>query len=209
MPEEEKAMRRTLSTTALLLGILFAAFGGVDTASATQLCSTNTSPCEDTSYATGTEIKAASTNFKMYGVVTTTCNLSFTNEVTQVGTPIEGEVTALSFSGCTGACGSAARLEVWRTTFKGTEGGNGWMTVKGTNGPRIKLTGCTAKKETCVFSALGATLSLTFSGGANATIGSGGVYLLLTEGTESICGFDATMTFTATVEAPAPLYLIK
>jgi hypothetical protein len=194
-----------------LLGALAAmALVGTGTASATKLCSVNTSPCPaGNTYGKGTSIKAqlpAGTNSVMSsGFVTITCSSStMSGKTTSEGGAgaVTGEISSVTWKNCTsglGSCTASALNTPWKVEVSGS-GGSGTMTV---NKPGGKFT---CGGVTCEYEASKASVSAT--GGNPATIKASGVSFSKIGGS-FLCSSSASWTSTYEVTSPKPLFIVS
>jgi hypothetical protein len=206
-------VKRSLIAAALLATAL-AGVGGPSPASATTLCTTNTSPCSGTSYLNGTMLKASSelVIFSGKGIVVD-CAISFTNEVTMVGTPIKTTMTPVTFSACEGSCTTAKATDLpWEGKIKesGLGDGKGTLTIsKGTSGPTVEFDNCLKSKTWCTFERMGTPMDWSFVGGTSPTIDA--VFIVwIRSGGPAECGDTVTMQTKAPLTNPAgPIYVVK
>jgi hypothetical protein len=154
------------------------AFVGAGTASATTVCATGGSPQAGCPAGKGEydgAINATSTNPLLTNSITNvTCEHSATtiDPATSTGTPISGEVTALSFSGnCKTASGTACTVEVLNLPYPGTVeslgGGKSDLIVKDPTGAGAKVV-C-GFLINCTFTTKEATLTMTNGSPSTAT----------------------------------------
>lgn len=201
---------------AAVAAMALAAFAGAGTASATELCSTNTSPCSGTKYLSGTKVaaslKTGTTAVLTAGFGSVSCTKSSMAGSTSTNgsatETVKGSITSLTFEGCTGPFGESctnpkAEGLPYAAEIHATGGGNGTLTVSGAK--VVVECGFTVN---CRFSV--ATASLTVTGGnPNATAAASKIALT----PESIpghenCPTSATWTATYTVTAPSPLFVV-
>jgi len=186
------------------------AFVGAGTASATKLCSVNTSPCPaGNTYGKGTSIKAqlpAGTNSVMAsGFVTITCSSSsMSGKTTSEGGAgaVTGEISSVTWKNCTsglGSCTASALNTPWKVEVSGS-GGSGTMTV---NKPGGKFT---CGGVTCEYEASKASVSA--NGGNPATIKASGVSFSKIGGS-FLCSSSASWTSTYEVTSPNPLFVVS
>jgi hypothetical protein len=187
---------------------------GAGSASATELCSTNTSPCSGTKYGSGTVIKASLragmvANFTS-SLGNITCTGSSIGEKTTggggAGVPVKAEIISLTFSGCTqdifGSpnCGLTAIGLPTPIEMKATEEeGNGTMTTGAAGAEAI----CLGFLE-CSFSTPEVKLAVT--GGNPAHITASNAVLIVEEGT---CPAETRLDATYEVTTPKPLFLVN
>jgi hypothetical protein len=190
-------------------------------ASASELCSTNTSPCTGTMYMPGTAVSASSTSAVLTtsgGLVnpTVTCKKSSTGGETTttggVGTTVNGSLSSLTFSECThnlasppeNTCTATAVNLPYLAKGTATGGGNGTLKVesggKGNPGAKVECKGL----PTCTYSAASVTLDVT--GGNPATVVANKEAL---SGGAFPCPPNAQWTATYTVNAPKPVFLVN
>jgi hypothetical protein len=177
---------RNVKTLGLAVLSVFAlvAFAGATTASATKLCPTSGTPCA-APYASGTTFNAkleTGTNAVLTtsgGLVnpTLTCTASTVRLVSSsagaAGTPVTGNLTGLTFSGCTSVspagCSSSATVTGLPKSgsISWTSGNNGSLTV---NAPTVSFT-CPifGIPTTCSFGGSG-TVTGAVTGGNPATV---------------------------------------
>jgi hypothetical protein len=140
---------------------------GAPSASATEFCSTETSPCTGTMYGSGTKFAGKSTNPILTSSITNvTCELAqMGGELTSTGgtgsTPISGTVTSATWTNnCKTASGTACTITVlnlpWSMTGEEAAGENEFtVTVAGKPGVTVKcgfLINCTFTQTSLVLS---------------------------------------------------------
>lgn len=194
-----------------LLGAIAAmAFLGAGTASATKLCSINTSPCPaGNTYGKGTAIKAqlvAGTKSTMTsGFVNISCTEStISGKTTNEGGAgaVTGSISSVTWKGCTsglGACTASALNTPWPAEVTGS-GGNGTMSISGAGGK------FTCGGTTCEYSASKASVSV--SGGNPATIKASNISFSKVGG-GFLCSSTASWSGTYEATAPKPLFIVS
>jgi hypothetical protein len=185
---------------------------GAGTASATKLCSENTSPCPaGNTYGKGTSIKAqlvAGTKSVMSsGFVTIECSESTMSGKTTsagggAGVPVTGEITSVTWKSCKTSSGSSCTASSlgtpWPAEVSGS-GGSGTMTVSNAGG---KFT-CTV---TCEYSTKSASVSVT--GGNPAIIKANSVGFSKIGGS-FLCSSSASWSGTYEVTTPKPVFVVS
>ncbi len=206
-------MKRSLIAAALLATALVGVVGPTP-ASATELCTTNTSPCSGTSYLTGTTLEASSQLiiFSGKGIVVD-CAIDFINEVTVVGTPIETKMTPVTFSACEGSCTTAKATDLpWKGKIKasGLGDGKGTLTIsKDMSGPTVEFDNCLKSKTFCRFDRMGTAMDWSFVGGTSPTIDAVSI-IWVRSGGPAECGDTVTMQTKAPLTKPTgAIYVIK
>lgn len=194
-----------------LLGVLAAmAIMGAGTASATKLCSVNTSPCPaGNTYAKGTAIKAqlvpGTTSTMNSGFVNISCTEStISGKTTNEGGAgaVTGTISSVTWKGCTsglGACTASALNTPWSAEVTGS-GGNGTMSISGAGGK------FTCGGTTCEYAASKASVSV--SGGNPATIKASSISFTKTGG-GFLCSSTASWSGTYEATAPKPLFIVS
>jgi hypothetical protein len=194
-----------------VLGALAAmAVMGAGTASATKLCSVNTSPCPaGSAYLKGTAIKAqlvAGTKSTMSsGFVNISCTEStISGKTTSDGGAgvVTGSISSVTWKNCTsglGACTASALNTPWSAEVSGS-GGNGTMSISGAGGK------FTCGGTTCEYSASKASVSV--SGGNPATIKASSISFTKTGG-GFLCSSTASWSGTYEATAPKPLFIVS
>jgi len=183
---------------------------GAGTASATKLCSVNTSPCPaGNTYGKGTAIKAqlvAGTKSTMSsGFVNITCTEStISGKTTSEGGvgAVTGEITSVTWKNCTsglGACTASALNTPWPAEVSGS-GGSGTMTISGAGGK------FTCGGTTCEYSSSKASVSV--SGGNPATIKASSISFSKIGG-GFLCSSTASWSGTYEATAPKPLFIVS
>jgi hypothetical protein len=185
---------------------------GATSASATEFCSTNTSPCTGTIYGPGTKFTAQLkplTTLKITLALgefssTITCRRStMAGEITKGGA---GKVSTVTFQECLGPNGSACALTVlslpWTFTAEAGEGTSFSLPFSGSSGGAGVRFEC-GSLVNCSFRAS----PLTFSGvgGSPALLTAAGLPLSMEGG---ICWEKASLDAEYEVTAPKPLYVV-
>jgi hypothetical protein len=175
---------------AMVAAVAAMAFVGVSSASATELCSTNTSACTGTMYPAGTAISGTSAKAELKtkgGLVnpTVTCTKSTTSGKTtnlgKAGEAVTGVIETLTFEGCTNSvdgktctANTTNFLEPskpWNASVTASGGGNGTLTVtkgeKGNPGGTFNCSSLAAPE--CSYSTEKASLTVTGDTPATAT----------------------------------------
>jgi hypothetical protein len=192
------------------------AMAGASTASATELCSTNTSPCTGTVYTSGTAVSA---QLKAGTVATLTNDIS--NVICQKstaagkttstsGNAVTGTITSLGFTDCKTAsgvpCATVDTLNIpYAASITATVSGNGTLTVtKDLSGDPGVTVEC-ASLINCTFSTASASLGVT---GGNPAIAKANGIALTKKGIT--CPI-ATPHWDAEYEvtAPKPLFIVN
>jgi hypothetical protein len=208
---------------AAIAALALSAVAGAGTASATELCTVNTSPCPEASkYGTGTALEASSTN----STVTSTlgdvvCTGSATKlTVTGPGGPKVGvpvTVDSWTYSGCTlrtafGGVTHNCTVTAINLPYKGhltkATQPNGTLTVSSDNWgePGFKVD-CGASVLRCQFTSPSIVLDVT--GGETPTVVAKEETLNRTFYEGGICPSAATWDATYTVTVPHALYLVN
>ncbi|MDQ2629400.1 MAG: hypothetical protein M3Y75_00295 [Actinomycetota bacterium] len=194
----------------LLAAMAAMAFVGTGTASATKLCSVNTSPCPaGNTYGKGTAIKAqlvpGTTSTMSSGFVNISCTEStISGKTTSEGGAgaVKGTISSVTWKGCTsglGACTASALNTPWSAEVTGS-GGNGSMSISGAGGK------FTCGGTTCEYSASKASVSV--SGGNPATIKASSISFSKTGG-GFLCSSTASWSGTYEATAPKPLFIVS
>jgi len=183
---------------------------GAGTASATKLCSVNTSPCPaGNTYGKGTSIKTQlvpGTNSTMSsGFVTVTCSEStMSGKTTSEGGSgaVTGEISSATWKSCTsslGSCTASALKTPWPAEVTGS-GGNGTLSVQH---PGAKFT---CGGTTCEYEASKASISVTGGNPAKAKASS----ISFTKiGGGFLCSSTASWSGEYEVTAPKPLFIVS
>jgi len=191
---------------------------GAGTASATELCSTNTSPCTGTKYLSGTtisaQLKAGTGAVLTNSISNVTCKKSTVDITTTSsggsGVAVTGtapKTTGLTFSECTNSFGETCTAEVVDLPYSGsvtaTGKGNGSMTVQadGSGNPGAKVV-C-GSLINCTFKTASATLTVT---GGNPAIAAANAIELTREG--GFCPTTSKWDAEYEVTAPKPLFVV-
>jgi len=194
-----------------LLALMAAmAFVGAGTASATKLCSVNTSPCPaGNTYGKGTAIKAqlvpGGTSTMSSGFVNITCTEStITGKTTSEGGAgaVTGSISSVTWKNCTsglGACTASALNTPWPAEVSGS-GGSGTMTISGAGGK------FTCGGTTCEYSTSKSSVSV--SGGNPATIKASSISFSKIGG-GFLCSSTASWSGTYEATAPKPLFIVS
>jgi hypothetical protein len=208
---------------AAMAALALMAIMGVGTASATEACTVNTSPCPAGSkYNSGTVFEASSTNAtvtsSLGNVVCTGSGISW-NEIGPGGSKLTVDVTVewVTSSGCSLTTPFSATKHncsvTWiNLSYKGvlakTTQPNGTFTVSsdGSGDPGFKVD-CGANVLRCQFTA--STLVLDSSGGNPATIYARDEPLIRTTYEGGLCPSTSTWDATYTVTKPHALYLVN
>lgn len=195
----------------LVIGAMAAmAFIGAGTASATKLCSVNTSPCPaGNTYGKGTSIKtqlvSGTKSVMSSGFVTITCTEStMSGKTTNEGGAgaVTGEISSVTWKNCTsglGSCTTSALKTPWSAEITGS-GGNGTMSVKGAAGK------FTCGGTTCEYEA--SKVSLSVSGGNPAKAKASNVSFTKIGG-GFLCSSTASWTSEYEVTSPKPLFIVS
>jgi hypothetical protein len=194
----------------LLAAMAAMAFLGAGTASATKLCSVNTSPCPaGSTYGKGTAIKAqlvaGTTSTMSSGFVNITCTEStISGKTTSEGGAgaVKGEITSVTWKNCTsglGACTASALNTPWPAEVTGS-GGNGTMSISGAGGK------FTCGGTTCEYSTSKSSVSV--SGGNPATIKASNISFSKIGG-GFLCSSTASWSGTYEATAPKPLFIVS
>jgi hypothetical protein len=159
---------KMLCLVALTTAALFASVGA-GSASADSFCRDAVNPCHE-GYAPPTTFTAATKSAVLKGTsFEVTCASTLVGESTsylEKGKGVTGKITALTFSGCAGACATSSASSLpYSMLALATTGGNGTATVSSGGGgsPSLTLTGCTATKQTCTYTT--SEIPMGFEGG--------------------------------------------
>lgn len=197
----------------LCLCCALAAFAamGAGSASATKLCSVNTSPCPaGNTYGKGTAIKAqllpGTTSTMASGFVTIQCSdSSMSGKTTSAGggsgVAVSGEISSVSWKNCTsnlGSCTASSLFTPWKAEVTGS-GGSGTMTVSNAGGK------FTCGGTTCEYKASKASVSV--SGGSPATIKASSVSFSKVGG-GFLCSSTASWSGQYEATSPNPLFIV-
>jgi hypothetical protein len=199
---------------AVVAAAALTAFIGAGTASATELCSTATTPCSGTKYLSGTAIEATSTKAVLVTNITTvTCTHSvITGDTTSSGgsgVSVTGKTTSLTFTGCTDSNGEPCTVTQNAVGNASVSGG----TASATGKFSYNVTSKTGASVTCFglkcnFSLSSATLPGQNSAGGTPTIKAENVELTRESGFEFLCPTTSTWTATYTIIKPDPLFVV-
>jgi hypothetical protein len=192
----------------LLIGLAFLGLGGTN-ASAAVFCSNSASPCpEEDTYPIGTELHAALSKGSASFVgekSTLNCGVStITGKSTASGTPIAGQISALTFSSCELGCTTEALHLPYKAEVETTGGDDGVVTLSngGSGVPQVRDI-CLGKS--CTFGA--AKVSLDLEGGAPASIKAVNEPLTREGGEKAICGETAKFSAVYGVSEPMALFV--
>jgi hypothetical protein len=190
----------------LMMGI------GAGTASATELCSTNTSPCTGTKYGTGTKLTAQLKSGTAATLTTSIGNVvckksTLAGVTTSAGgpgtTPVSGEVTSLTFTECVFGSSTPCTVSVvnlpWKLTAEKT--GETTFNVIVSGSPGVTLV-C-GSFINCTFSQTSMTLSGT--GGSPAIVKATAIGLNRSGG---LCPSTASFDAEYEVTSPKPLFAV-
>jgi hypothetical protein len=183
---------------------------GAGTASATKLCSVNTSPCPaGNTYGKGTSIKVqlvpGTKSTMASGFVNVTCSEStMSGKTTSEGGSgaVTGEISSATWKSCTsslGSCTASSLKTPWPAEVTGS-GGNGTLSVQH---PGAKFT---CGGTTCEYEASKASISVTGGSPAKAKASSisfskiGGGFL---------CSSTASWSGEYEVTSPNPLFIVS
>lgn len=185
---------------------------GAGTASATKLCSVNSSPCPaGNTYGKGTGIKAqlvaGGKSVMSSGFVTITCTSSTmsgktTSDGGGSGVPVTGEISSVTWKNCTsglGSCTASATGTPWPAEVNGS-GGSGTMSISKAGGK------FTCGGTTCEYEASKASVSV--SGGSPATVKASSISFTKTGGS-FLCSSSASWTSTYEATSPNPLFVVS
>jgi len=196
------------------LGLM--AMVGAGTASATELCSTNTSPCTGTVYTSGTavsaQLKAGTTANLTNPISNVICQKSTTTGKTTSsggkGSPVTGTIESLGFTECKTASGVACTVKTtnipYSASITATGSGNGTLTVtKDLSGDPGATVEC-ASLINCTFSTASASLGVT---GGNPAIAKANGIALTPKGLT--CPLESHWDAEYEVTAPKPLFIVN
>lgn len=183
---------------------------GVGSASATKLCSVNSSPCPaGNTYTKGTAIKAqlvpGTKSTMSSGFVNISCSEStISGKTTSDGGAgaVTGSISSVTWKNCTsglGACTASALNTPWSAEVTGS-GGNGTMSIGGAGGK------FTCGGTTCEYAASKASVSV--SGGSPATIKASSISFTKIGG-GFLCSSTASWSGTYEATAPKPLFIVS
>lgn len=205
---------RNMKLFGLCLCCALAAFAvmGAGSASATKLCSVNTSPCPaGNTYGKGTGIKAqlvsGGKSVMSSGFVTITCTSSTMNGKTTSdgggsGVAVTGELSSVTWKNCTsglGSCTASSLFTPWPAEVTGS-GGNGTMSVSNAGGK------FTCGGTTCEYKASKASVSV--SGGSPAKVKASNVSFSKVGG-GFLCSSTASWSSEYEVTSPSPLFVVS
>lgn len=191
---------------------------GAGTASATELCSTNTSPCTGTMYPSGTKIesklKAGATALLTNNITNVTCKKStVTGSTTSTGSSTEtvlGTISALTFTECTNSFGENCTASAINLPYKGeihtteaASNGNGKLTVSSSGKGNPGATVVCGALINCTFTTALATLHVA---GGNPAVATASKISLLRSG--GFCPKEAFWDAEYEVTTPKPLFVI-
>jgi hypothetical protein len=224
-------MRPTkMFSLAMAAAVAALALVGVSPASASELCSTNTSACTGTMYPTGTAISGTSTKAELKtegGIVnpTVTCTKSTTSgKTTSLGAPgevVKGVIETLTFEGCTNSIdgkGCTAetgnfltQTEPWAAIVTANNPSNGNGTLGVTEGTKGKPGGTfkclTLAAPECSYTTKSASLTVT---GDTPAIATANQILLPENVAPSSFGCPPKARWTATYTlSPSPLFVVN
>jgi hypothetical protein len=207
-------MRAKSLTLAVVAAAALTAFIGTGTASATELCSTATTPCSGTKYLSGTATESTSTKSVLKtNILTVTCTHSvITGDTTSnggSGATVTAKLTSMTFTGCTDSNGGACTMT---STYLGAFSFSGG-TASTTGKFNYNVTGKTGFTVTCAgIKCTFSTSSATFAGLNHATgaltIAAAEVPLEMESGFEFLCPLEATWSATYTTVKPNPWYVV-
>jgi hypothetical protein len=201
---------------ALVAAAAFMAVIGAGTASATELCSTATTPCSGTKYGTGTIIDATleptTTAVLTTSITTVTCTASTVKgETTSAGgattTAVTGKTLELTFTGCTRTGGEPCTVKATNLGTASVTGGSASSTGKF----NYNVTSKTGANVTCgffincTFSTSSATLAGVNQAGGTPTIKAENIVLAREGG---LCPETSTWTAAYEVQLPMPLFVV-
>jgi hypothetical protein len=206
-------MKKLLRTAlAGVLVLLIAMAFGTAAASATEFCSTNTSPCTGTMYGPGTKLSGKLTTGKVATLTNSISNITckqaaMAGQMTTTGgsgtTPISGEVTAVTWTECTTSFGTACTVTVTGIPWKLTGEKTGETTFKVVVSGSPGVTVVCGSLINCTFSQT--SLTLTGVNGSPARVTATAVGLN-TSG--AFCPKTASYDAEYDVTAPNPLYAV-
>jgi hypothetical protein len=196
------------------LGLM--AMAGAGTASATELCSTNTSPCTGTVYTSGTavsaQLKAGTTATLTNTISNVICQRSTTTGRTTStggkGLAVTGTIESLGFTECRTASGVSCTVRTvhipYAASITATGSGNGTLTVRtdGTGDPGATVECATVIN--CTFTTASASLGVT--GGNPAIAKANGIALT---GNGITCPLESHWDAEYEVTAPRPLFIVN
>ena len=183
---------------------------GAGTASATKLCSVNTSPCPaGNTYGKGTSIKtqlvSGTKSTMSSGFVNVTCSEStMSGKTTSEGGAgaVLGEISSVTWKNCTsslGSCTASALGTPWPAEVTGS-GGSGTLSVQHPGG-KFTCGGTTCEYE-------GSKASISVSGGNPARAKASNVSFSKIGG-GFLCSSTASWTSEYEVTSPNPLFIVS
>lgn len=195
---------------ALLAAMAAMAVMGAGTASATKLCSVNSSPCPaGNTYGKGTSIKtqlvAGTKSVMSSGFVTISCTESSMNgKTTSEGGAgaVTGDISSVTWKNCTsglGSCTASSLNTPWAAEITGS-GGSGTLSVKNAGGK------FTCGGVTCEYEASKASVSVTGGNPAKAKASSVSFSKI---GGSFLCSSSASWTSEYEVTSPKPLFIVS
>jgi hypothetical protein len=208
---------------AAIAALALTAVAGAGTASATELCTTNVSPCPaGEHYGAGTVIEGSSTNATLTSslgnvVCTSSAIKGATTTTGGAKLSVEGKIESLTFSGCTlttpfGGTKHNCNVTAINTPYKAvvtkTTQPNGTLTVSsgGSGDPGAKVD-CGASVLRCQFTS--PSIALDVTGGSPAIVHAKEEPLNRTVYEGGLCPSTSTWDATYTVTKPHALYLVN
>jgi hypothetical protein len=173
----------------------------------TVLCSKGLVEClPENTYAKGTEIKSTLSGSLKYqlgifGNVSCTGSTMTLASTAEIGTPLAGQLTGMSFTGCEPCKKMALVSPPYKASFEATGGGSGTLTT-----PLVISWSECSLGVSCKFGSTSVTLDV--EGGTTAHIQFKEEALHLEEGNSSQCGTSTTLTGTYEVTSPKGLWLL-
>jgi hypothetical protein len=189
---------------------------GAGSASATELCSTNTSPCTGTKYGAGTtifaQLKAGTQATLTTNVTNVHCKKStvhgHTSNAGGKGVAVTGTITSLTFTECATTGGQQCTVSAVKLPYKAsivaTGGGNGTLSVQSDGSGNPGATVVCGFLINCTFSTANATLGVT---GGNPAIAKANGIALAREG--GFCPSQSTWDAEYEVTTPKPLFIVN
>lgn len=203
---------RLLSLLSVAMFTAAISIAAAPASASTVLCKKAASPCETTQkYPAGTTVggslSSGTKSTTVSSLATVSCSGSTLSGKTgaEAGSPIEAELTTLTFSGCTSAQASECSASSFGlpvgATIVDSGSGNGTLNLYGVNYEfTCRVLGIVT---TCRYSAPTAVLTLT--GGAPGTLTANKVSLKKISGSGSVCS--ESISWSATYDAtPSPLF---
>lgn len=196
------------------LGLM--ALAGAGTASATELCSTNTSPCTGTVYTSGhgvsAQLKAGTTANLTNPISNVICQKSTTAGKTtntgSKGVAVTGTIESLGFTECKTASGVACTVKTlnipYAASIVATGSGNGTLTVKSGGSGEPGATVECGSLIICTFSTASAVLEVT---GGNPAIAKANGIALQPKGIT--CPLESHWDAEYEVLEPKPLFIVN